>query len=59
VLDIDAEKIASVPLAQWGLVASTVAGVIGTVGAALRPRMTEATAPRPSRTRETEPPEAP
>ena len=62
-LDIDADKIASIPPGEWLLIAGTISGVIGTVGAALRRAMVENSAPstpvRHIRSRDTEPPEAP
>lgn len=47
VLDIDADKIASVPLAEWLLIASALGGAAGTVIAAVRRAMVE-TAPAPT-----------
>lgn len=54
VLEIDGEKLAAISPEQWILLASSVTGVITTIGAALRGRVL---APAPvSRERPTDPP---
>jgi len=61
VLGVTWDKLASIPAAEWTLIVSALAGVVGTVAAALRGRITE-TAPAPTTTRNvrerpTDPPE--
>lgn len=54
VLDVTWEKVAAVHVEQWTLIASAVAGVVGTLTAALRRPMVEA-----HTIRERDTPEAP
>lgn len=66
VLDVTWEKVAAVPLSQWVMIASTLAGAAGTVVAAFRRPVTEPAVVRIVRTLDAErtaadetPPEAP
>lgn len=58
-LDLDAEKIAAVPLSEWTIIASAVTGVVGTIAAAMRGRAVERLPSTVRREAETIPPEAP